>query len=541
MPDIVATAGVARRLPRIEVAIMSTSRLLSRPLALALALLPTLSFAQSATTMKSATWWNPAESGWGLFTVDQGNYLATGWFTYDADGEPTWFLMPGVTVQSDGSYRGEVHRFTGVPLAQIAGQAADPSTMIGTGTLRFESDKAMQFSYTVNGQTQNKSLTRFAYGDKDLVCKSSAPARAAASNYSDLWYNAASSGWGLFLQHVDSNLYGSWYTYDTDREAVFLAMVTTRQADGSFTGELYRQRNGTPFSQIDGARPSAAADVVGSVTLRFTNGENGTFTYTIGGTTQTKSISRIQFGSTAAVCEVQPYQTAGNNGGQGEDCHPPYRIGDTRQLRTTSVSNGQSSTSTFRETVVREATFNGQSGFMQEVEGQTSAGNGVYARNYVGNGSGSTASFGAEALNPGTGQVISTSLNVPARVELPSRFTIGQTVPLDFKVNASAQGFTTTVDIKATYKLVAKENVTVPAGTFSACKFETTIEESSNTAGVSTRTLLAGTSWTSGSFGLLKRQDGGTSTVTGFGQNLTTNLSSTQELLSARMSGQSVP
>ncbi|HVJ63146.1 MAG TPA: M64 family metallopeptidase, partial [Tahibacter sp.] len=40
--------------------------------------------------LRTATWWDPAESGWGLFTIDQGNLLAPGWFTYDLDGEPTW-------------------------------------------------------------------------------------------------------------------------------------------------------------------------------------------------------------------------------------------------------------------------------------------------------------------------------------------------------------------------------------------------------------------------------------------------------------------
>ena len=83
-------------------------------LALLLAL-ATPGLAAAQTAMKSATWWNPDEGGWGVFTIDQGNVVAPGWFTYDSDGEPVWFLVPGATLQGDGSYKGDILRFTGVP------------------------------------------------------------------------------------------------------------------------------------------------------------------------------------------------------------------------------------------------------------------------------------------------------------------------------------------------------------------------------------------------------------------------------------------
>jgi hypothetical protein len=521
-------------------------RSLPRALALALACVPLSSIAQSAPQSKTAHWWIPAEGGWGLFTLDQGNVLASGWFSYDEDGEPTWFLIPGTAPQADGSYVGDILKFSGVPYAQIVGNAADPATRVGQATLRFDGDKSMSFSYTIGNRSQTKTMDRFNYDGLDLVCTAGSGSRIAATNYSDLWSSADSSGWGVHVIHMDEALYPTWYSYDTDREAIFLVGATARQADGSFTGPLYRQRNGTPYYQIDGAKPTSGSDAVGSVTLRFSDGENASFTYTVGNVTQTKSIRRSQFGSATNVCAVQPYTTAGgNNGGGGggqEECQPPYRIGDTRQLRDTSTAaNGQTSTHTYRETVLREATFNGQSGLLQEFDGQTSAGTGVYARNYVANGNGTTVSFGAEALNPSTGQVISTSTNVPARVELARSFTPGQTVALDFKVNGSSQGFTTVIDIKSTYKLVGKESVTVPAGTFEACKFETTIEQNSSVSGVSTRTLLSGTSWTSPIFGTVKRQESGTTTVSAFGQNTTTPQSSTSELLSATMNGQNTP
>jgi hypothetical protein len=175
------------------------------------------------------------------------------------------------------------------------------------------------------------------------------------------------------------------------------------------------------------------------------------------------------------------------------------------------------------------------------VDGQTSAGTGVYARNYVFNGNGTTGSLGAEGVNPASGQVISTSLNIPARVELQRSFTVGQTVPLQFKVNGTAQGFSTIIDVKTTYKLLGKESVTVPAGTFTACKFETTAEQNSSISGVTTRTQLSGLSWNHPTWGLLKTQVSGTSTISAFGTNQVTNHAGGQELVSARMNGQTTP
>lgn len=518
-------------------------RPLTRALTLALLAAPALGHAQAV--MKTATWWNPSESGWGMFTLDQGSALAAGWFTYDSDGEPTWFLLSGVAPQADGSYRGDLLRFSGVPYPQIAGQAADPPTVLGQGTLRFQSETAMTFAYTVNGQSTTKSLTRFGFNGKDLLCKSSTAPRTAAGNYSDLWHSPSTNGWGLHISHVDDDLFATWYTYDLDREATFAIGATRRQPDGSFTGPLLRQRNGTPFGQINGSAASTQADTIGSVTIRFNDGGNGSFSYTVGNVSQTKPIERLQFGSTASVCEVRAYP-AGNPapdpGGSGqEECQPPYRLGDVRTVRDTATSNGQGSVTTFRETNVREASFNGNAAIVQEVDGSTSAGTGVYARNYVFNGNGTTGSLGAEALNPASGQVISTSLNVPARIELPRSFTVGQTVPLQFKVNATAQGFTTTIDLRSSYKLLGKESVTVPAGTFSACKFETTVEQNSSVSGVTTRTQLTGTLWSHPTWGMVKNQTSGSTTVSVFGQNQVTNHSSTQELVSARMNGQTTP
>jgi hypothetical protein len=127
------------------------------------------------------------------------------------------------------------------------------------------------------------------------------------SNYSDVWYGGPSNaGWGLFLNHVDDSLFAVWYTYDTDREPLFLVITTTRQADGSFSGPVFRQRNGTPFNLINAAPPSGGSDQIGTASFRFSNGEAGTFSYVLGAVNQSKPIVRLQVGDTPTECESVP-------------------------------------------------------------------------------------------------------------------------------------------------------------------------------------------------------------------------------------------
>ena len=61
-----------------------------RLLALA-ACLPWLCHAENYSDM----WWSPSESGWGITIADHETQLFAVWYTYDTDGSPLWFTIPG--------------------------------------------------------------------------------------------------------------------------------------------------------------------------------------------------------------------------------------------------------------------------------------------------------------------------------------------------------------------------------------------------------------------------------------------------------------
>jgi hypothetical protein len=73
-----------------------------------------------------------------------------------------------------------------------------------------------------------------------------------------------------------------------------------RTAAGVYTGALYRT-TGPAFSLTPWAG-TVTVTPVGSGTFTFSDGENGTFAYTLDGVSQTKPIARQLFAVPATVC-----------------------------------------------------------------------------------------------------------------------------------------------------------------------------------------------------------------------------------------------
>jgi len=119
------------------------------------------------------------------------------------------------------------------------------------------------------------------------------------TNYTDLWYNPAESGWGINFNHQDNTLFATLFTYDASGAPMWLVMPdSTRQADGSFSGALFRT-TGAAFNTVPFPKPAAAQ--VGTLRVAFAGSDNGTLTYSYLGTAVTKSITRQSF-STAPKC-----------------------------------------------------------------------------------------------------------------------------------------------------------------------------------------------------------------------------------------------
>ena len=129
---------------------------------------------------------------------------------------------------------------------------------------------------------------------------------AQVVNVQGLWFASpafSESGWGVNLAQQGDIVFATWFTYDTDGSGMWLVMSDGRRQAGTNTyqGQLFRT-TGPAFDSatFDPTRVTPAP--VGSATFSFTDGNNGTFTYTVNNVTQTKAITRQIFASPLPTC-----------------------------------------------------------------------------------------------------------------------------------------------------------------------------------------------------------------------------------------------
>lgn len=251
-------------------------------------------------------WWNPAESGWGINVNHQGDTVFATLFTYDEARAPLWLVMPNGKRQADGvTYTGSLYRVSGpafdaVPFTPVTAANQLP---VGAMSLSFKSNAAADLSYSYSGVTVNKALVPQVFGSAAASCAHTASSRGGLTNYQDLWWNPAESGWGINVAHQNDTLFATLFTYDRTGKGVWLVMSAgLKQADGSYLGDLFVTTgpafNAEPFT------PLAAGDIrkVGTMRFTFADGNNGTLAYTFDGAPVTKSITRQVFAAEVPAC-----------------------------------------------------------------------------------------------------------------------------------------------------------------------------------------------------------------------------------------------
>ena len=252
-------------------------------------------------------WWNaPAgsESGWGINFAHQGDVIFASWFTYDLTGKGWWLVMTapktGANTYSGALYQTTGPAFNAVPFNPMKVAA----TQVGTGTLSFSDANNGTFAYTVNGISQAKNITREVFGSPP-TCTFGAGNLAAATNYQDLWWAApagSESGWGVNFTHEGDTIFATWFTYDLDGTPMWLVVTAQKTAPGMYAGMLYRT-TGPAFNAVPFNPANVVATPVGTATLSFTDGNTGTFAYTVNGVSQAKAITRQVFTNPGTACQ----------------------------------------------------------------------------------------------------------------------------------------------------------------------------------------------------------------------------------------------
>ena len=127
---------------------------------------------RTTSTQYQDLWWNASESGWGLNVTHQDNTLFATLFTYDPGGRDLWLVMSAGARQADGSYFGDLYRTTGSPFntQPFPPIGASDVTAVGNMRLRFADGNNGTLTYTYNGATVTKSVTRQVFSAPLSAC-----------------------------------------------------------------------------------------------------------------------------------------------------------------------------------------------------------------------------------------------------------------------------------------------------------------------------------------------------------------------------------
>ncbi len=155
---------------------------------------------------------------------------------------------------------------------------------------------------------------------------------AFATDYSDMWYLPAESGWGVNFTQNANVIFMTFFLYGPDGKPTWYVAIAYQDADGNFSGSLY-STTGTYF----GApwNPSSfASTLAGTASFTPVDASQGTLSYTlVGGPTVSKSIVR----ETLVTIDLSGNFTGGQAGGYS-GCSDPggnFLYKDTFDLQVT--------------------------------------------------------------------------------------------------------------------------------------------------------------------------------------------------------------
>jgi hypothetical protein len=234
----------------------------------------------------SGLWWNSSESGWGINFTQRGNNVFVAWYTYDASGNPKWYVASNCALNG-ASCSGSLYEVNGPHFFGVAfNPALSVVTQPGAIQLTFQDTGRASMTYTLNGQARTVAITR------QLV---QGPASGSLVDYTDLWWNSGESGWGAAITQYGSQMFLAWYVYDAAGKPVwYVASNCALNAEGTgCSGTLYRTTGPAFGPTFNPAQVQVFS--AGTMSLEFTDGNNGRLTYTVNGTTSSKAITRQIF------------------------------------------------------------------------------------------------------------------------------------------------------------------------------------------------------------------------------------------------------
>ena len=231
-------------------------------------------------------WWNANESGWGIHFTQRGSNIFAAWYTYDTTGNPKWYVASNCTgaTGASGTCSGALYEVNG---PAFFGATFNPNAVnvVTAGSLQvnFQNTNSASMTYTVGTQSRTVAIVRQPLGTGAIP----------GLDYTDPWWNPSESGWGLAIAQQAANMFLAWYVYDNNGKPVWYVASNCTVSGNGCTGTLYRT-TGPPSGPT--FNPALVQVItVGTVSLAFTDANNGTLTYTVNGVSGSKAITRQLF------------------------------------------------------------------------------------------------------------------------------------------------------------------------------------------------------------------------------------------------------
>ena len=107
-------------------------------------------------------WWNVSESGWGVAITQENSMIFATWYSYDSGGKPVWSVASSCPVSGNGC-TGDLYQVNGGSPLTSAWNGQIVATKVGTVTFAFIDAYSGTMSYTVNGVTGSRTITRQSF------------------------------------------------------------------------------------------------------------------------------------------------------------------------------------------------------------------------------------------------------------------------------------------------------------------------------------------------------------------------------------------
>jgi hypothetical protein len=103
-------------------------------------------------------WWNPNESGWGMAITQQFSTMFLAWYVYDGTAKPMWYVA--TCTLSGTTCAGDLLRTTGPNFGPTFNSSQVQVFTAGSVSVNFSDGNNATLTYTVNGVSANKTITR---------------------------------------------------------------------------------------------------------------------------------------------------------------------------------------------------------------------------------------------------------------------------------------------------------------------------------------------------------------------------------------------